>query len=519
MGIFGPSKKEIELEGKLEEAVKSLKDVEYWKENTLNPQMAELKETIRVQKSTLIDIGALEHTQREKLIKETKIKLEEIETEYSQRKSSLDQKLKNDLDKAEQERESQSAFIESDLKYRKSTADKAYSDYEKEYSDSYNKLITDFNAKKLELEEMQDSTIRLKEVATLQDIGFFEYENPAQSSVQLASKLEQVRFKIKEMLKIGSAASVVEDFTFNNSKAQGKRFANDMKKLMLRAYNAEAENAIKSIKTGNLQTATKRLDKTREGAQKLGEFIRLTINPQFHSLRLEEVELAHEHLQTLKLESEIEKERRSQLREEAKVEAELKKAKAAKEAERKKIQEELKAEQRAIEARRKLRLEKEKGHYQNVADSPEVQADEAALASIKAKLVDTEKAIKDLDYREANARAGYVYVLSNIGAFGESVVKIGMTRRLDPRERVKELSGASVPFIFDTHLMVFSDNARELEHKLHKKFSATRVNKANPRKEYFHTTPESVLAVLKEMNVTVVEFTKEAEASEYRSGL
>ena len=94
-----------------------------------------------------------------------------------------------------------------------------------------------------------------------------------------------------------------------------------------------------------------------------------------------------------------------------------------------------------------------------------------------------------------------------------------MTRRLEPKDRVKELSGASVPFIFDTHLMVFSDNARELEHKLHKRFSAVRVNKVNPRKEYFYATPEAVLEVLKEMDVAVVEFTKEAEAVEYREGL
>ena len=77
-------------------------------------------------------------------------------------------------------------------------------------------------------------------------------------------------------------------------------------------------------------------------------------------------------------------------------------------------------------------------------------------AELENQLKDIDKAIKDIDYREANQRAGYVYVISNIGAFGPDVYKIGMTRRLDPQDRVDELGDASVPFNFDVHAMIFS---------------------------------------------------------------
>ena len=91
-------------------------------------------------------------------------------------------------------------------------------------------------------------------------------------------------------------------------------------------------------------------------------------------------------------------------------------------------------------------------------------------SELETQLQDIDKAMKDIDYREANQRAGYVYIISNIGAFGENVYKIGMTRRLDPQDRVDELGDASVPFNFDVHAMIFSDDAPALEAALHKAF-------------------------------------------------
>ena len=113
---------------------------------------------------------------------------------------------------------------------------------------------------------------------------------------------------------------------------------------------------------------------------------------------------------------------------------------------------------------------------------------------LEEKIEDTEKAIKDVDYREANKRAGYVYIISNIGAFGENVYKIGMTRRLDPMERVYELGDASVPFNFDVHAMIFSDDAPK----------------------FFNVTLDEIKKVVKENYDKTVEFIDLPEAEQYR---
>lgn len=517
MGLFGPSKRELKanLDAAYSERDKALaerdafvRDLHVWKRDTLDPQIKGLQGIIKAQKIALDEMGILDHADRIQRISRVQEELAQLASALVQQKADLQSELQR-----------QSAEIEKEVGKKKAETAQQFESYKLQYEESYAVLAQRFESKKNELKELNSSVIDLKRTAQLQDLGFFNYDSPAKSSVELGVELEAVRDRIKAMLKDNSAATVIEDFTFNNSKAKGKKFANDMRKLMLRAYNAEAENAIKSVRAGNIEVAIKRLDRTRETAEKLGQFIELSINSSFHKLRIREIELANEHLQTLQQEKELEREHKSQLREQAKAEAEVKRARLAKEAELKRIQREFEDAQREAEQHRIALLEKERDHYVNVAESLEVQADEKTLSTIQAKLEDAQRAIADLDYREANLKAGYVYVLSNIGAFGESVVKIGMTRRLEPHDRVKELSGASVPFVFDTHLMVFSDNARGLEHELHKHFSEVRVNKVNPRKEYFYTTPEAVLEVLKEMEVTVVEFTREADADEYRSSL
>uniref|UniRef100_UPI000A8E548F GIY-YIG nuclease family protein n=1 Tax=Nocardioides jensenii TaxID=1843 RepID=UPI000A8E548F len=124
--------------------------------------------------------------------------------------------------------------------------------------------------------------------------------------------------------------------------------------------------------------------------------------------------------------------------------------------------------------------------------------------------------IAQADYRVANIRAGYVYVISNIGAFGEGTVKIGMTRRLDPMDRIRELGDASVPFVFDVHALFFSDDAVGVEAMLHREFAEQRLNKVNPRKEFFRVDPTAVLDALQAHKVSVLEFNTHAEAEHFR---
>ncbi|UFS59064.1 DUF4041 domain-containing protein [Subtercola endophyticus] len=333
--------------------------------------------------------------------------------------------------------------------------------------------------------------IEIAATIELQNVGLFDFEHPAQSSAQLSTQLESLRASIKERIRLKQAVITATGFTFNGSTALGKKFTDNMAKVLLRAYNAEAENAIKTTKAGNLHVAQTRLTRAAEQIAKSGEMASLRIDSQFHFLRLKEIELANEHLMTVQREKELERERRAELREQQKAEQELR--------------------------REGERLQKEKAHYAAAIAALAANGDLEGVERMNAKLEDVQRAIDDVDYRTANIRAGYVYVISNVGAFGERMVKIGMTRRLEPMDRVNELGDASVPFRFDVHALVFADDAVGVEAMLHQTFAAQRVNRVNLRREFFYTTPAEVLAALKAQSVEVVEYTIGAVAEEFRA--
>ncbi|AHI21570.1 helicase A859L [Corynebacterium vitaeruminis DSM 20294] len=141
------------------------------------------------------------------------------------------------------------------------------------------------------------------------------------------------------------------------------------------------------------------------------------------------------------------------------------------------------------------------------------------LTELESKLAEVNKGIEDVDYRAANVRTGYVYVISNIGSFGERMVKIGMTRRLDPYDRVSELSDASVPFNFDVHAMHFSEDAVGIEAELHRIFADRKVNRINSRREFFYVTPAEVKQELLKVAGNILEYVDEPEAEQYRESL
>ncbi len=138
---------------------------------------------------------------------------------------------------------------------------------------------------------------------------------------------------------------------------------------------------------------------------------------------------------------------------------------------------------------------------------------------MRAQLEDIDKAIEDVDYRAANIRAGYVYVISNVGALGERMIKVGMTRRLDPMDRVRELSDASVPFNFDVHALFFSDDAYGIEAEMHRRLADRRVNRVNLRREFFYATPAEARDLLKELTGELLQFDEAPEALEYHQSL
>ncbi|MYE47438.1 MAG: DUF4041 domain-containing protein [Chloroflexi bacterium] len=332
-----------------------------------------------------------------------------------------------------------------------------------------------------------DDFVLLDDERVLQGVGIYRYHHPLENAAAFKIRLNDLSSRIAAMVKARSAIETSNLFTFDNSVSKGRKMTGDLSKLMLRAYNAEADNCIRSLRLGNVVTAKKRLEASRSSIAKLGGLMEMHISDSYHQLRVEEIELTADWLMKKQEEREAAREERARLREERRVQKEL--------------------------ADERLRLEKERTHIQGALatlyDTGKVDAD------LEAKLADIEKAIEQNDYRAANVRAGYVYVISNRGAFGDDVVKIGLTRRLDPLDRVNELSGASVPFRFDVHALFFSEDAVTLEKELHDHFAAVSVNQTNPRKEFFFTSPSDVRHVLEAKLGNLLEFTERAEATEY----
>jgi hypothetical protein len=329
--------------------------------------------------------------------------------------------------------------------------------------------------------------VDLSDDRVLQDIGIYRYHHPLENAAQYADRLSDLQSKIAEVVKSGRAIIKSNMFTFDNSLAKGRRMADDLGKLMLRAYNSEADNSIRSLKVGNAVTAKRRLQATRDAIAKLGGMMEMRISDEFHDLRVEEIELTSDFLMRRQEERQAERDERAMLREQRKVELEL--------------------------AAERERLDKEHSHLMNALEA--LQAIGETDADLEARLAAVQLAIEQNDFRAANIRAGYVYVISNRGAFGDDMVKIGLTRRLEPIERVRELSGASVPFRFDVHTIFFSEDAVTLETELHRHFASRAVNQANPRKEFFFATPAEVREVLLEKVGNLLEFKEHADATEY----
>ena len=264
----------------------------------------------------------------------------------------------------------------------------------------------------------------------------------------------------------------------------------DLGKLLLRAYNNETDNVLRTLKPYKLDSAIDRLEKMRTSIAKLGLSMKLAITDGYHQLRVKELRLTADYLAKVSEEREREREARERMRDE------------------KRAREQFEAEQE--------RLEKEQSHYENLLMRMRAMGDVAGISNAEANLLIVQQALDGVLQRAANIRAGYVYVISNVGAFGETVVKIGLTRRLEPMERVHELGSASVPFRFDVHALIFSEDAVGLETALHHEFAANRVNLVNLRREFFYVHPQAVKDALLRLRGDLLEFHDGAEALEWR---
>jgi Domain of unknown function (DUF4041)/Protein of unknown function (DUF2510)/Meiotically up-regulated gene 113 len=343
--------------------------------------------------------------------------------------------------------------------------------------------------------------VETSSLALLQEVGIYQYRHRLQDAAAYKNRLDDTLERIRDMAKRdGAAVQSGMGWAINGSAAEGAKMVKDLSKLMLRSYNNEADNIVQTMRPYALDTAIKRLEKSRETVSKLGASLKIMITQDYHAMRVEELRLTADFLQKQEEEKEERKERLRQERERRADE-----------------------EQARIEIEREQeRFEKERAHYENLLIAARANADRTGIEKAEAKLVEIESASEDLEKRSANTRAGFVYVISNIGAFGEGVVKIGLTRRLDPMERVQELGGAAVPFGFDVHGFVFSDDAVDLELDLHGAFAHRRVNAINLRREFFRATPQEVREVLVKLdrakNISF-KYTEVPEALEYRQSL
>lgn len=355
--------------------------------------------------------------------------------------------------------------------------------------------------KKALLKELESQIIETDETVMLQSFGLYTPRYSFMRADEYKARLLEIRANQKDMIKSKTAVTGSTSWTVNNSAAKGKKMVSDMQKLLLRAFNAECDDIVEHVKFNNLETSEKRITTSKDAISKLGDMMGISITPQYYRLKIEELYLAFEYQQKKQQEKEDQKEERARMREEAKLAKELEEARKA--------------------------LEKEQTHYlnalkkldQQMADHGETPELLEKKSQIEIQLEEIEKSVKEVDYREANQKAGYVYVISNIGAFGENVFKIGMTRRLDPMERIDELGDASVPFNFDVHAMIFAENAPKLEAALHNAFSKQKVNFINQRREFFNVSLDDIKRVVKENFDKTVEFVDVAPAEQYRQSL
>lgn len=348
------------------------------------------------------------------------------------------------------------------------------------------------------IEAMKKEAIFFEDAITYQEFGLYTPRYNFVSSEEYKATLDKIRANQKAMIKNDTAISGSKTWTVDGSRSKGNKMVKDMKKLFLRAFNSDCEDVISKVKYSNYDMSLKKIQQSASSIQKLGTMMALYITPNYINSKIEELRLAFEYQQKKQEEKEAQKAARAEMREAAKLQKEI-------------------AEQRK-------KMEKEQTHYQTAYEKLLKQLDAAPdnadllqkKTELEAQLQDINKAMQDIDYREANQRAGYVYIISNIGAFGENVYKIGMTRRLDPQDRIDELGDASVPFNFDVHAMIFSDDAPALEAALHKAFEDRKLNMVNTRREFFNVTLDEIKAVVKKNFDKTVEFVDIPDAEQYR---
>jgi hypothetical protein len=436
--------------------------------------------------------------ERQRIIGETEAQRQHVLDEIRMKQESAEAELK-----ATRQREL--GTIESDRTRIMAEIDGARAEQQRELQ-SYQEQRRNREAEKFNLElslsRLREEFKALDEEANLQSFGFYKPRYDFATSVRYQTKLEEIRERQKQMIKDKTAAVCQIEWAVNGNRAEGRKQTNQTLKLILRAFNGESDAAITKVKYNNIHVMEARISKAFEAINSLVGVQQCLIVKHYLDLKLQELYLVHEYQEKVQEEKEEQRRIREQMREEELAQRELERAKQ--DAER--------DEQRYAEALRKASQEVER------AVGEKQQKLLGQIEELQKRLTEAQANKERAISRAQMTRAGHVYIISNIGSFGEHVYKIGMTRRLDPMDRVRELGDASVPFGFDVHAIIYSDDAPTLENTLHRVFNQRRVNRINARKEFFRVSIEEIAGAVRQHHGEI-EMILDAEAVEYRKTL
>lgn len=365
------------------------------------------------------------------------------------------------------------------------------------------------NRLKLEVDHFKNQVTNLskelksyEEVHEIIECGLYIPHFDFDTSEKYKAELLRIRESQKELIRTEKATNSKISWTINGSEAAGKRQTKQYIRLMLRAFNGECEGFMADIRWNNINRVKDRLDRSFQTINKLGETHQVTITTEYFDLKLSELYLNYEYRNKLQREKEEHQRIQEQIREEQRSQKEIDKA----------LKESEDDEKRFLKALEQARKEMEK------VQGIELEQVKNRMQQLELELAEARKQKDRALSMAQQTKAGHVYVVSNIGSFGENIYKIGMTRRLDPMDRVRELGGASVPFEFDVHAMAFSEDAPALENLLHRIFQKNRVNMVNDRKEFFEVSIDEIESATKKFNPDI-EFIRTPEAKDYRETL
>lgn len=358
---------------------------------------------------------------------------------------------------------------------------------------------------RVELHTVQQQILGAEDTILLESFGLYIPKYRLTNSIDYKNRLDEIREDQKRTARgLSAEVDAWDHSAVELTKVQWKKLRKDALKLALRSFNSESEYCVENVKFSNLEKMEERIRRSFDTCNKLLKAIDAFWKDIVLERKLQELYLAHEYQVKRQEEKEAARQAREDQREQEKLEREIREARARIEKERRHFHSALQ------------KLELRLNDANDVQEREDLQIRINELSSQCSRLDEDERL---LDYREQNARAGYVYVISNIGAFGEGIFKIGMTRRLEPMDRVDELGDASVPFRFDVHALVFSDNAPGLEAKLHSHFAVGRLNKVNGRKEFFRADLKEIETVIRANYDAVVEVVHAASAEQFRESL